>query len=138
MLFRSDACDWVTSVTVRTPSGVETAIFRDGDQTIRTEVERLLGMGTSAGGVLEARILADRSAVIEAQPAAGTADLRMADTGAVRYPLGQALADGELPVGRWVVVDGAPPGLANVARFYVDRAEYQVEERRLNLEPKKP
>ena len=32
----------------------------------------------------------------------------------------------------------AVPGLANVARFYVDRAEYQVEERRLNLEPKKP
>lgn len=130
------AGDWVTAVSVRTASGVETAIRRDGEQTLLSEVERLLAMGTAGGGALTARLLSDRSAVVEAEEASGPMNLRLAGDGSLREPMGQRLEEGLLPVGRWVTVDGAPAGLSAAAHFLVERAEYDVAGGRLRLEPK--
>jgi hypothetical protein len=130
-----DAADSVTAVTIRTASGVETGIYRDGEQTVLAEVERLLEMGTSAGGRLLARIMPDRSAIVEAAPVADGAPLRMNGAGQVRHHMGQPLAAGELPAGAWVAVDGVPAGWEKLALFFVERAEYDVDGGRLRLEP---
>jgi hypothetical protein len=130
-----DSADWVTAVTIRTASGVETGIYRDGEQTVLSEVERLLEMGTSTGGRLLARMMPDRSAIVEAAPTVDSTPLRMNGAGQVRHHMGQPLAAGELPAGAWVAVDGVPPGWQDVATFFVERAEYDVDGARLRLEP---
>jgi hypothetical protein len=130
-----DAAQWVTAVRVRTASGVETGIFRDGEQRLLSEVERLLEMGTSTGGRLVAYLQADRSAVVEGE-AVEAPTLVLGVDGRVRTLAGQLMEEGVLPVGQWVAVEGAPAGLEALGRFYVQRAEYETEGGRLRLEPR--
>jgi hypothetical protein len=130
-----DAAQWVTAVRVRTASGVETGIFRDGEQRLLSEVERLVEMGTSTGGRLVAYLQADRSAVVEGE-AVEAPTLVLGVDGRVRTLAGQLMEEGVLPVGQWVAVEGAPAGLEALGRFYVQRAEYETEGGRLRLEPR--
>lgn len=130
------AAPWLAGVSLRTASGVDTDLYRDGEQKLLTEVERLLEMGTSTNGALHVRVLEDRTAVIEAAPESGDGNLRMDARGTLRQAMGQPLEEGVLPAGQWVTLDGAPAGMNALASFLIDRAEFDAENKRMRLEPR--
>lgn len=129
---------WLTGVEVDTTSGIEVNPYRDGEQTLATEVERLIAMGTGAAARLVVRVRPDRSAVIESVAQSGHLNTRLMADGTLQSAHGQPLQPGVLPVGEWVTVDGIPSSLSEAATFYVARAEYDVETGRVRLEPWEP
>lgn len=131
-----DAAQFYSLVRVNVASGVEERPYRAGDLTVLEEVERLMAVGTSAGGGLVATVDANRAVRVEADPTSGTLDWVLGVDGVLRHPITQREEPGVLPAGQWVRVEGIPSGLGSVARFFVDEAEYEVEGGRMRLTPR--
>lgn len=130
---------FVSAVSVGVSSGVTERPYRAGDLTIREEVERLLGVGTSAGGGLVAAVDTSRVAGVSAEPTSGDLDWLLAADGRLLHPMSRREEPGLLPVGQWVRIEGIPASLGiagDLGRFLVDIAEYDVRSGRVRLTPR--
>lgn len=130
---------FVTAVDMRVATGVEECQYRDGTLSIRDEVERLLGVGTASEEGLRAWVSSGRGAVVDAEPVEGETEMLLGTDGRLRNAVGGLAETGVLPVGQWVRIEGVPSRaglLAEAARFFVERAEYDVGGERLRLTPR--
>ncbi len=101
-------------------SGVYARQWRNGEQTVRQEVEELLAAGTSAGKRLLAQVSPEGVARIYAEPDASNLDWQLGMDGNLRLPLG-ALDEGQLPAGAWVQLAEEAKGLGPL---FIERAQY--------------
>lgn len=109
-LLASSAGQFLSGARVEVSSGVYARMWRDGSERGRAAVESLLKVGTSAGRRMLARVEADRTARVFAQPEAAAhledagAGLYLDAGGQVNHADGRALDLAEWPAGQWARV----------------------------------
>lgn len=117
-------------------SGVYSNQYREGDNTAKTEIDNLLASGNSSAARMLASVTADGVLRISVQPSTSDSDLMLRSTGRIGWPAGRDIADGWLPVARWLQLADVPrnvDALASVANIFVERADYR--DGQLQIEP---
>lgn len=117
-------------------SGVETNQYRYGDNTALVELMALLNLGTSNNRRMLAKLTREDTLQISEEPTKPDPIIyfQRAD-GALVDRHNQPLIDTYPPVGQWVDLKGVVPDAVQVsellrpAPFFLERAEYNVEQR---------
>ena len=120
------------AISIETVSGVYSRQWRNGEQTVRTEVEELLAAGTSSGKRLLAQVTPDRLVRIYAEPDPSSLSWQLGMDGKLFLPLG-ALDEGQLPAGQWVQLTEEAKGLGPL---FIERAQYTPGTGYSALEPR--
>jgi hypothetical protein len=125
---------FIAATDIMTASGVSTLETRDGTQRAGDEIVKLLEIGVSGGNRLKARVDKYRRLIVEEETSAGEADYHYRN-GKITNRWGGLIKPWECPTGEWFVVDsqfliatGVPSVLADVGRFFVEEANYEVED----------
>jgi hypothetical protein len=133
------ACgQFFTAVEVVDASGVYARQYREGDNYALDEARELLEMGASDGRRMLAMVTRERRLLFYKQPESNSSlDWQLGNDGAVVSPLGEPIAPGKTPAGRWVhlkEIPGQIDAVAPLSPFFVERAQYFADGR-LSLEP---
>lgn len=132
MLLDSGAFDSAQSVV----TGVLHPLYREGDDLIADEVERLLTRGTDVGLGLMTYVTPERKAMVTTRPGK-TARYLVSGDGRVLDMQGKPLPAGTPVAGAWARLE--EPGLADFApdarTFFVEEADYDAIEGRWQLQP---
>lgn len=132
-LLASSAAQFLSGARVEVSSGVNARMWRDGSERARAVAESFLGVGTSAGRRLLARVEADRTARVFAQPDAAAAQLYLDAGGQVNHADGRALDLAEWPAGGWARVGelsavGDLYGAAGLGAVFVEACTWTAAE----------
>jgi len=135
----NDAAQWMTAYDGVNSSFVYSNQYREGDSTALDEIMTLLNGGNSSGQRLLASVTQDNVFRVYVQPASDrSTDYMLDENGTVMSATGNALEEGALPVAKWVRLIGIPSGvdhLAPLSPFFVEHAEYRVDQGETLLEP---
>lgn len=135
----TDAAQWIDAYDGVNESNVYSNQYREGDSTALDEIQTLLNAGNDSGQRLLAIVTNENVFRVYSQAAANaSSDLLLDENGMVLTTTGTPLEDGLLPVAKWVRLVGMPQSvdhLAPLATFFVERAEYRVDQGELMLEP---
>lgn len=100
-MLTSPCGQFLAGARIEIDSGVRARVYRAGEERGGAEIERLLRVGSAAGTRLLARVEADRTARVFAQPPAASAVLQIDRQGQVVRADGRRLAPSEWPAGQW-------------------------------------
>lgn len=121
---------FVTGVRLVDASGISSSRYRDGDGSIRKEVEELLNSGTAAGLRLLARVTRERVVEVVEEPLLSETGLYLVTArGDVLTQQMQAVEPHTCPVGIWVTPKDVIPNLTSLgsvasAPIFVEEAEF--------------
>jgi hypothetical protein len=141
----TNAAQFITDISVEVDSGIYTYTFRGGDNTTLYEILKMLEAGTDNSRRMLANIDKNRRAIVTEEPAKPTSfenpTYRLFSDGEVRPWLGDQEIKHLCPVGDWIEMVDVPPLRATHTRetatmFFIERAEYNVNENRVRLEPR--
>lgn len=125
-----DDADQVFAATdAQVTSSIATTQYRDGDNSAREEIEKLLELGTSSGGDILATVSQQRHATIYSAPASTTIGASIGAGGVLLDRYGQPLPAGRCIVGTWLdvpVVVTASDGLQTYTPIFVAECEYDA------------
>jgi hypothetical protein len=138
------ASQFFTSFTVDQGSGIKSSQYRDGDTTIRTELESLLKTGKANGTRYLAAVSQARVIRVYQEPfyLEDDVDILMSSTGDLEGKLQTSILRHTCPVAAWVKLKDVIPNssgsqfITDVGRFFIERAEYDPVSERLSPEPR--
>lgn len=99
---------FLTGISVRFDSGLWTRIYRDGDLSALDELEELFDTGTSGDEMIWPWVNAQKVLVVDTLADSSFPAAVLRTDGRLTDINGQPLRPGDVPVGRWVSVEGAP------------------------------
>ncbi len=134
------SAEFITAVDVKNTSGIRLPAYRDGESSLWRVLEELLNMGTTNYRRLLLNLTRERVAQVyeESAGSAGNPDLLL-DLDGVLYDARKQKQGARSPVAKWVKLIGTPlsDSLSNPPHFFfVERATYNVESDRWELEPR--
>lgn len=132
--------EFFTGTIVSDLAGLQTNPGRDGTQTAHAEIEALLDQGTSAGKRMLCEVTPNRELRIYAEPDKPEAgDYLLKQGNQLTDRVDGPLPPGVSPVGKWVEIAGAAPGMGRISHVlassisFVDHAEFDVKRGRYSL-----
>ena len=134
----SDAGEFLIGTNIIDASGLSTNPYREGDNTARFEIEKLLEYGTTNDLRLLARVLDNYKLEVYEEPEKFEDDYILGNDG-VRDPEGNVVLPQDCPVGVWMRYRDAMPGhvntnrLSNASHVFVEEAEYRVRDNRYHI-----
>ena len=131
----------VNTVEIITTSGVNSYASSDGKSTVKSEVVKLLEMGSSNYRRMLARVLSNKRLEVYEEPAA-TASGWIDRDGVLHDLYGAPMRAETCPVALWVSIKGVMPVGAAFGQispdtcFFIEESEYHVREKKLTIKPK--
>lgn len=133
------AAQWLDGYDGLNDSAVYSNQYREGDGTALDEIMTLINGGDNSGQRLLASVTHDNIFKLYTQQLADpSTDYMLDENGMVMSATGNTLEEGILPTGKWIRLIGIPTGvdhLAPLSPFFVERAEYRVDQGETLLEP---
>ena len=135
----TDSGEFIEGTDIEDTSGVNSAQYRDGDATLKYEVEELLKVGTTNNRRLLANVSDIRRVKIYEEPAAWSSDYFIDGYGNVTDENDTAILPADCPVGYWGRLKGVLPDtvdasrLSNPAHMFVEESEYDVRRGRYKI-----
>ena len=135
----NSVAEFIVDCTVTDASGVNTAQYRDGDNTAKFEAEELLNVGTSNNLRLLARILENRWMEVYEEPPQFEGDYSMDARGVITDQYGAVVHPTDCPVAVWMKFESAIPSsvdtskLMNADYLFVEEAEYMPRENKFRV-----
>lgn len=127
---------------IQDASGLSENQSRDGDRTGLAEVMSLLAKGISTDKRLLAKVELDRTVLVYAEPASGSAAYWLDAEGRIYSQYNILVEPHRCPVAFWCRLRDVIPDTADLSKlvqpspFFVERSEYDVKSGRLTLEPR--
>lgn len=129
----TDTGQFLVDTDIIAASGVSTALYRDGDNTGKFEIEELLLHGTTNNRRLLARVLENRHFEVYEEPVQFNEDYSRNRAGIILDPYDTVVPPSECPVAVWMKFESSMPSSVDTSKLmsgdyiFVEEAEYVPE-----------
>ncbi len=137
----AESCGLVANADVGlATTALLTRHYRDGSMTAQDELDKLLKIGTAAGGALECTVTPLRTVRVAPEPTASRETDLLLDGDGIHTAAGVLLTPGAMPVGKWARLRNMPlaHNTSKLAALYLQAIEWDNERHTWDWTPRGP